>query len=388
MSYPGICRYFLMLSALFLIGCGDKIEPGTTPKAPAGTFKTTVAEAKVVLHPLFYEAVGTVKAQTVSTISGKLMGTVKSVAVREGDRVVKGQVLVVIDDRQVSAQLRQTTAALEEARRGEVAAVSARDAAQAGAELAKATYDRYFQLIADHSASRQEFEEVEARFRQAKATLSQAEAMLAAARERIQQSRAAVKAARVSKKDAEIMAPYNGTVTAKMVDVGDLAAPGTPFLTLEKSGQYQVDVIIPENHIQAVRPEQRLNVSIPVLQQNPLEGIVDTIVPRADPQSRSFTVKVLLPVHTVIHSGMFARIKIPLGEDRLLLVPSTAVVIQGQLTGIFLVDDKKTARFRLIRTGRKIGDLIEVISGLRKGSRFVVSPPPALKDGDRVEGVS
>ncbi len=388
MNFKVFCRYSLLFATAFLWSCGDKIEPGTTAEAPARTIKAAVAEANIVLHPNFYEAVGTVKAQTASTISGKLMGTVKSVAVREGDRVAQGQTLVVIDDRQVSAQFIQATAALEEARRAETAAVSARDAAQAGAELAKATYQRYLQLIADSSASRQEFEEVEARFRQAKATLGQTEAMIEAARQRIQQAQAAVNAARVSQKDARILAPYDGIITAKMVEVGDLAAPGTPFLTIEKSGSFQVDVIIPENYIHVIRQEQKLGVLIPVLQSSSIEGIVKTIVPGADPQSRSFMVKVRLPVDRDVQSGMFARIRVPLGEERMLLVPASAVVVQGQLTGLFILDDSRIARFRLIRTGRKIGDSIEVISGLKTGSRFVVSPPPALKDGDRIEGAS
>lgn len=386
MTTKGLFYLFLPMACLLFSSCGDRIEPGTTAAGPRRSIKAAVAEARVVYHPYDFEAVGTIKAETVSTLSAKLMGVIKKVAVREGDRVTKDQLLVIIDDRQVSAQFKQATAALGEARRGEAAAVSARNAARAGAELARATYQRYLQLMADSSASRQEFEEVEARFRQAKATLNQTEAMLEATRQKIAQARAAVKGARVSKKDARILAPYNGMVTAKMVEEGDLAAPGTPLLTLEKGGAYQVDVIIPENHIQVIRAGQKLNVTISALQGTPLEGTVRTIVPKADPQSRSFMVKVLLPVHTVIQSGMFARIRIPLADERLLLIPATALVLQGQLTGIYLVDTGQIARFRLIRTGRKIGERVEVISGLKEGSRYVVAPPPTIQDGDRIEG--
>ena len=221
---------------LFPLGCGDKIEPGNEKRSDAPIVKVPVATARSTGQPLSYEAVGTVQPVTTSTLSGKLMGTVKEIRVREGDRVKQGDTLVVIDKRQVTAQLRQAQAALDEARRAEAAAVSGRDAAVAGAKLARATYERYLRLIKEDSASRQEFDEVEARHRQAQASLKQAEQMLSAARYRAHQAEAAVSAAGVASDDAAILAPYDGIVTAKMSEVGDLATPGTRFLTLEGTG--------------------------------------------------------------------------------------------------------------------------------------------------------
>lgn len=82
---------------------------------------------------------------------------------------------------------------------------------------------------------------------------------------------------------------------------------------------------------------------------------------------------------------MFARVTIPVGEGGMLLIPQSAQVLQGQLTGYFLVDSADIARFRLMRTGREFKDQIEVISGLKPGTRYVVSPPSELKDGMKVE---
>lgn len=239
---------FVMALSFFisLLSCGDKIEPGTTKEGKKKAVKATVAIATVIKQPFLYEAVGTVQAQTVSTLSSKLMGAVRSVNVREGDEVRKGDLLVTIDDRQVTARLREAEEALAEAKRAEVSAKAARDSAKAGAELARSTYNRYLNLKKEKSASKQEFDEIEARYRQAKASLSQTEAMIEAARHRVQQAQAAVTSAQVSRKDASIQAPYNGKVTAKMVDEGDLAAPGTPFLTLEKKGVYCVSLVLPE----------------------------------------------------------------------------------------------------------------------------------------------
>jgi len=380
---------FISLAFLILLpyGCGDKIEPGNEKRTEVPIVQVAVAIARTTSQPLFYKAVGTVQPVTTSTLSSKLMGTVKEIRVQEGDRVKQGETLVIIDKRQVTAQLRQAQAVLDEARRAEGAAVSARDAAVAGAQLARATYERYLRLIKEDSASRQEFDEVEARHRQAQASLKQAEQMLAAARYRVQQTEAAVSAAGVSSDDAAILAPYDGVVTAKISDVGDLATPGTPFLTLESTGGYRVDVVLPEVYFSTVRLNQTVMISIPALGDQLLEGSVETIVPAADQGSRSFLVKIQLPADEAIRSGMFARVVFNTGEQRMMLIPVCALVPQGQLTGIFIVDDNQIARFRLIRAGRRFDDTVEIITGIDDGQRFVVKPPPTLVDGARVEAI-
>ena len=378
-----------LFSILILFaGCGDKIGPGTTEETEKKGVKAAVGVARVIQQPFIYEAVGSVQAGTASTLSSKLMGTVKAVHVREGDGVKKGDLLVVLDERQVTAGLRKAEAGLAEAKRAEASAESAQAAAKAGYELALATYHRYLKLMEEESASKQEFDEVEARYRQAKASLSQTAAMVEAARHRVEQAAASVAAAMVEKKDALIRAPYDGKITAKMIDEGDLAAPGTPFLTLEKQGVYCVVLVLPEKHIQSVYLEQKVSVKIPSLQDKSLEGFIGRIDPSADPNSRSFRVRVELPEDNTVRSGMFARVDIPVGEAGMLMIPSTAIKYEGQLTGIFLIDADQVAHFRLIRIGRSFKDATEVVSGLKDGDRYVVVPGPDLVDGAKVEIVS
>ncbi len=381
-------RFFNIAAlSLFLLfmGCGDKIEPGTTQKNKTKVIKAAVALATVIKQPFLYEAVGTVQARTTSTLSSKIMGTVQAVHVQEGDRVKKGELLVEVDDRQVAARLRKAEAALAEAKKALASAKSARDGAKAGAELSAATYNRYLKLMEEDSVTKQEFDEVEARHRQAGASLSQAESMVKEAQHRVQQAEALMAVARVDKKDASVRAPYDGKVTAKMIDEGDLAAPGTPFLTLEKQGVYCVSLVLPEIHIQSVRLEQTVSVKIPSLQDRSFKGVIGRIDPSADEKSRSFRVRVALPENQDVRSGMFARVDIPVGEAGMLMIPSTAVVREGQLTGVYLVDNNQIARFRLIRIGRTFGDSVEVVSGLKDGDPYVVAPSPDLADGATVE---
>jgi len=367
--------YVIIFSAVFLLtGCGEKIEPGNVEPSKTGRVKAPVVSVKIISQPFFYESVGTVSAKTVSTISSKLMGTLREVFVREGDRVNKGDRLANIDNRQTTAMLNQAKAALAEARRGE-------SATRAGAELAKTTYDRYQNLIKDGSASPQEFDEVKSKY-------EQAQAGLAAAKQRVKQAEAKLSSAVVSAKDAVILAPYDGTIRAKMIDVGDLAAPGKPLFTLETTGNYIVELVLPEQYIHTVGLNQTVTVTVSALNNQAFTGNVLEIFPAADAKSRSFLVKVKISADKALRSGMFARVSIPVGNASLILIPLTAIIQSGQLTGIYIVDDTQTAKFRLIRTGRIFGESIEVLSGLKEGDRYVSVPPSNLNNNMTVEAVS
>jgi RND family efflux transporter MFP subunit len=323
-------------------GCSEKIDPGTTPKENHTVVDAPVVKVQETRQPFYYEAVGTVTARTVSTISSKLMGVVRSVVVREGDTIKEGDLLVTIDQRQVKAQLER---------------------ALANADVAAKEYARYQQLLKEQSASQQEFDRAQARHREAQA---------------------AVAAAHVSQKDAKVRAPYDGRVVAKMINPGDLASPGTPFLTIEQEGLFRTDLVLPERHILAVRLGLEVKVVVPALEDEEITGEIIRILPTADARSRSFKIRVGMPSGLALKTGMFARVAIPLGGASKILIPTTAISSQGQLTGVFIVDDSSIARFRLVRMGKSFGDQIEVVSGLKSGQRYVSAIPMALKDGVKI----
>jgi RND family efflux transporter MFP subunit len=334
------------LALLTLTACGEKIQPGNSQPKEGAAVKAAVETARVTEQPVYYEAVGTVTARTASTVASKLMGVVRAVHVHEGDLVKKGDLLVTIDQREVKARLEQ---------------------ALANAEIAEKEYRRYQQLLKEQSASQQEFDQAQARYREAQA---------------------AADAARVSQKDAMVRAPYDGRVVAKMVEPGDLASPGTPFVTIEQEGLFCTDLVLPEHYIQAVHLDLGVKVMVPALNNEEFAGEVGRIVPWADARSRSFQIKVRMPEGPDFKSGMFARVFIPVGGAGRLLIPQTAIVTEGQLDGIYVVDDQHTAHFRLVRTGKVYGDQVEVLSGLNDGQRYVRVVPPALQDGFKVKSDS
>jgi RND family efflux transporter MFP subunit len=380
-------RFFIIPSILLLgamAGCGDGHDAAHT--GPHGeAVPAPVLTVTETLQPLFHEAAGTIQAKTAGTISAKLMGTVLDVHVSEGSLVKTGDLLVSIDTRQVSAQLDQASAAVSEAQQAAAAAESARDAAQASADLAAATFQRYQKLLASDSVSQQEYDEVTTRNRQAQSALTQAAEMAAAAHYRVKQAKSGLSAASVSHGDATVRAPFDGVVVKKMVETGDLASPGRPLLTLESTGGFEMAVDLPETLFKTVTVGQDVSILISALQDLAIDGRVSAVSPSADTRSRSFLVKLDLPSSAPVHAGMFARAGFPVGEEQVILIPSGAVIHQGHLTGIFLLDDDNIARFRLIRTGRDLDGDVEVLSGLTPGMRFVSDPPPTLVDGTPVE---
>jgi multidrug efflux pump subunit AcrA (membrane-fusion protein) len=374
----------LLAAGVLLVNCSDEIAPGETAPTKGPAVSVPVARVERALNPLIYEAVGTVHARVTATVSSKLLAAIQELVVKEGDRVRQGDLLVQLDDRQVAAHFQQARAALAEAEKAEAAAVSTRAAAEASARQARSTYERKRVLVADEVVTPETFEEAETQYRQAQADLARADAMVAAARARVQQGRAAVDAADVARADARILAPYDGRVTAKLAETGDLAAPGTPLLILERDQGYRVDLMVPESHIQYVRAGQTVTVDVPAANAS-MEGVVEVIVPSADSATRTVVVQVSLPADPALRSGMFVRAALPMGETPSLRIPASAVVRQGQLTGVFVVDDADTARFRLIRTGRVYGSQVEVLSGVPHGTRVVTRPPPGFANGAVVE---
>ncbi len=366
-------------------GCGEEIPPGTTSSNKTAVVKTATSIISPVEQPEFYEASGTVFARTAATVSAKVMGEIREVLVQEGDAVAAGDILVKIDDSQLSARLQQSEAALAEANQGASAARAAFESAQASFELAEKTMRRYEMLIENESVSRQEFDEVKSRYNQAAGGLSQAKSMRDAAQNRIEQARAALLAAKSSYGDTTVTAPYDAVVTGRLADKGDLASPGVPLIQLETTGSSEVHIVLPESHIRQVKVGDILLVYIPSIQNEALAGEIKTINSAADPATRSFQVKVSLPDVPAIQVGMFARVMIPIGATGMILVPDTAVIAHGQLSGVYVVDSGQIANFRLIRPGRFFGSQVEVLSGLKNGDRYIINPGLNIVDGIKVE---
>ena len=137
---------------------------------------------------------------------------------------------------------------------------------------------------------------------------------------------------------------------------------------------------VPESDVVGVEEGSPVTVDVEVLGES-WETEVDRVIPSGDPMSRTYQVQVVLPNSSGrLKAGMFARATFPAGTREAVGVPAGAVVRRGQLEGLFVVDADSRARLRWVRLGREAGGLVEVISGLQPGERFVVDPPAGLSD--------
>ncbi len=392
---------FVIFTTMMLISCSRKAEPGP-PAAILSGVKTETLKSSLVDD--YYEAVGTVKARNSSVIAAKVMGNIVALHVREGDAVRAGQTLLEIDGRDAGIQLQKTQAgmreiqdSLEEVDRSIRAAESARAAAQANETLAKTTFKRYEVLFERRSVSPQEFDEVRTKYEVAKAESERADRLLQAAiarqkqvRARIDQATADIANARLYVGYSRVIAPIDGVVVSRQADVGYMATPGTPLLTNENSSHYQLHASVEESQLAKIHLHDEARVTLEALENKELPGTVEEIVPAADPATRSYIVKIGLPNPdgTQLRSGLYGKVRFIVGQRNTLAVPQAAVVQQGQLVGVFVVDQSGMARLRLVKTGRVAGDRIEVLSGLNNGEEIISEDTTAVRDGIRVREAS
>jgi multidrug efflux pump subunit AcrA (membrane-fusion protein) len=342
--------------------------------------------------------VGTVRSRTSAAVQCNAVGHVLAVHVVPGDRVEAQQLLIEIDDRDAAAGLRMAEAGLAEAKRAldEVeralaAAASTRDAAIAERDLARATFDRQRNLLDKNVISKQVFDEAEAQLKATTASAEAAEQSLKAVEAKrgqavaaVEQAASALDAARVRLSYTRVTAPFAGLISGKSVDVGDLASPGMTLLTLEDDQRYRLEANVDIASAGPVAVGSPVSVEVDGLDSRSIEGTVAEIVPTADPSSRTFTIKIDLPFHEGMRSGMFGRARFAAGQTRTLSVPKSAVTVRGQLTGLYIVDGNGVAKLRLVKTGRSLGDGVEVLSGLSEGERYIAEVPRGIADGSRV----
>ncbi len=338
-----------------LAGCTNERRAAIAP--PETLSDVSVIAVQTTTVPDWLEAVGTARAAQTSQVSSQVTGNILEIRAHEGDRVQGGQVLAVLDDAQSRSAVDQATAAV-------TAAEKELSAADSDRALAAATLKRYQQLYEKKSVSPQEFDEIKARYQSADARRDMADAGEA-------QANAYLVQAQTSLGYSRIRAPFTGVITEKKADVGSLASPGMPIFTIEDTRTYRLEVTVDESDLRLVHVGQVSPVTIDALGNVPLSGKVAQIVPAADPASRSFLVKVELPVDARLRSGLFGRARFSRGERSALLIPRTSLVERGQLQGVYVLDANQIAGLRYVTLGETAGDQIEVLSGLQDGERLV-----------------
>ncbi len=374
----GLALVMAGFAGLVLPACssGTKTRPAEA-EAPIPVTVATIAMAEAADT---FEAGGVVQARTTATIMARILAPVSEVRVAPGDRVRAGQVLVVLDGSDLAAHARSARAAALAADQAVSAAASEQQAADAALALARATHERIAGLNAKRSATAQELDDATGALRAAEARAAGAAARAQGAVSGVDSARAASDEASTTESFAHITAPFDGVVTEKMVEPGNMAAPGTPLMRVEARG-FRLEVRVDESRIGQIAPGAVVPVSLDSGTGGGVSNVSGTVaeIGRAvDADSRAFLVKITLPETTGLRSGMFGRAHFSGQARRALTVPAGALVHRGQMTSVFVVE-KGIARVRLVNVSGT-----EVLAGLSESDVVIVGAPPGLTDGRRV----
>jgi RND family efflux transporter MFP subunit len=329
----GIC--LAALGLVLLPGCGKRRPPPPTA-LPAANVRVQKIEEKP--HVAAEEVVGTVRPKLHSVIEAKVSGRIEKMLVTPGQKVKAGELLAQLDVREIQAKLDQALAVRR----------------QTESEL-----KRYQTLRAQQVITPAELEAVQSRYQVAVGSATEAQTML---------------------DYAKITAPFDGVVTRKLADVGDLATPGKPLIEMEDPHTLQFEAAVPE----AILGKIALGAKLPVrIMSKEREAVVSEIAPSADPGSRTFLVKLDLPSAPDLRAGQFGRVEIPVSETNVLRAPASAVIERGQMELVFVVTNNH-AELRLVKTGRRFGNEIELLSGVSAGEKVVTEGAASLVDGQAV----
>jgi RND family efflux transporter MFP subunit len=320
---------------LALAGChkpNTPVSPETLPPATVGTVR---AEWRTL--PAFEEVVGSVQSRQRAEIEAKVSARIERLPVTPGQRVAKEELLVQLDDREIRARFQQADAALDQAQK----------------EL-----KRFTELRNNNTITEAEFDQVQSRARVAEAVRLEAETLLGYTR---------------------VEAPFAGVITRKLAEVGDVGTPGRALLVLEDPQALRFEADVPETLMNHIQLAATMAVTASGHAQ-PVTGTVTELAPAADPVSRTYRMKLDLPATEGLRLGQFGRVAVPVAASRVLRVPAAAVLPRGQMELVFVVQDNR-ARLRLVKTGKRFADQVEIVSGLNEGDRVVVGDLTALLDG-------
>ncbi|MQL53454.1 efflux RND transporter periplasmic adaptor subunit [Desulfofundulus thermobenzoicus] len=374
----------LFLAALGLLA-GTKMAALRQLPPPAQAAGVPVETVPVTTGPITESLsyTGTIESAHRAAIASKVMAEIKTLTVKEGDRVAAGQLLVLLDDGELNERLAQAAAAVDQARAALEQAEGALSLSRTNYEKASANYIRGKQLLDAGAIPRSVFEnQYELPFLQAKESVERtAPAQVEAARAQLAQAEAGLALAREAYGNATIRAPFNGVVTAVHQYPGDLAAPGKPILALDDTGKMVARVKVAEADLPHLRVGQKATLRYPGGRETVSQ--VSRIYPAEDPLTRSTIVEV--PVSSAgVRPGMSVDVSLEVGRSgRALLVPRRAVKTEQGKAWVFTVKNGRAVRVP-VTPGLKNETHYEIKGDLKPGEPVVVSDLTRLYDGKEV----
>ena len=332
-------RHAVLLAAASFVLAGpaaaDAPLLGTLRVGPREFAQTVAAEA-------------TIEAVRQATLGAQVAGRIVELPVKAGDTVRAGQVLARIDARAADAVVAASRSQLAEA--------------EANLANAKRIHERNKALAAQKFVSQ--------------AAVDQSETAYQAALAQVEAVRANAGSAAVARDWTTIVAPYAGVVGETLAELGDMATPGKPIVTVFDPREMRAVASVPQATVAKAKLDGA-RVDLPGLATT-LTPARATVVPLADAKSHTTRVRFDLPPVAGLAPGQYARVRLPVGVATMLAVPGSALVRRGEVTGVYVIDATGAPRLRQVRTGERVGDdEIEILAGLSGGETIAANPVAA-----------
>ena len=338
------------LGAFFFLHRAERPQPGGIGRtAPAGTV-TDVGRVELREMDVDYTAEAVIEAVRQSTVSAQIAGRIVELRFDVGDTVKKGEVIARIDERAVT--------------QAEAASVAQVREAQAALANARAQYERNKQLLAQKFISQAALDQSEAAYKSARARVS---ALLAGAGQ-----------AATERSFATIVAPYSGVVSARYVELGEMAAPGKPLFTGFDPSTLRAVANVPQAEVAAIEAGSKARVEVPsVGKWIDVKSLV--VVPSADPRTHTSRIRLQLPQDVRgVYPGVYARAHFVVGRALKLLVPRSAVLRRSEVTAVYVIGADGAPRLRQVRLGEASDEnSVEVLAGVEPGERVALDPVKA-----------
>jgi membrane fusion protein (multidrug efflux system) len=347
-------RAAVIVLALTVSACSkDGVAGDQTAKEKDAKAKAEAAIPVEVAQPIrgemlaMYSGTATLEAEADAQIVAKVGGEVRRILVEEGDQVKSGQILAVLDDRQLRLQAAQTRAALAKTERD---------------------FNRQVELHEKGLVSAGAFENL---------------------KYDLDNLRAANDLASLSLSYSEIRAPFSGQISARHVKLGQEIAVGTSMFRVTDPTPLKAAVYVPERELARLKPGQAASISVDALAGRQFPAIVKLVAPMVDAATATF--KVTLEVNDPkgdLKPGMFSRVGIVFERrTEALTIPRIALLDADGASNVFVVSQGK-AEQRAIKTGLSNAGKIEVTEGLKGGEQVVIVGQNGLKDGNPVRVIS
>ena len=307
---------------------------------------------------------GTSQAGISTNLSFKVSGTIQSIAVKVGDNVRRGQTLAELDPKDYRLQVQEAEAALVQA--------------QSQAVNSKNNYERVRQLYENRTSSKSDLDAARAADESAQATVDRMQNSLELARRQLSYT--------------VLKAPTNGTIASRMIEINENVQAGQTIAVLNVGKDMEVALGLPENVINNVQRDMRVQVAFPSLQNKSFQGVVGEVSPSVDPSSSTYPVRVRINnPSSDVKSGMSANVSFTFGSDsieELLVVPTNAVGEDGEGNFVFVIKEEEDNYPRAIKKYIEIGKLtskgFEVLGGLSLGQKVATAGLQSLLDGQKV----